>query len=141
MHGLRQCEDVLKTGHAKSAPPPSPPAKTEAETDAAHAGELHLDPHKTVDPELHGLLLTSLHKATLDSETMSRSFLKIMESEIEPVIKELSSCLLYPETASHDLERCLHKFETAIANMRGAQQDLKSSMRRVQKLGDRLLRS
>ncbi len=49
---------------------------------------------------------------------MSRSFLKIMESEIEPVIKELSSCLLYPETASHDLERCLHKFETAIANMR-----------------------
>jgi tetratricopeptide (TPR) repeat protein len=145
-HALEQCEAVLKPAHTKPGTPvPAPAAKSEpehkSEADGAKPEAVKVDQHRSVDPEKQGMLLTSLHKATVDSETMSRSFLKIMESEIEPVIKELSSCLLYPESGAHELERCLLKFETAIANMRGAQQDLKSSMQRVQKLGDRLLRS
>src|SRR5262249_23486403 len=58
-----------------------------------------IDPERLVDPQLHGALLTSLHRATIDSETHGRSIVKIVETEVEPAIKELSSCLLYPDSS------------------------------------------
>jgi len=139
LHGLEQCEAVLhRTRPAPAASVPSGAAKPVSE---GVAKEAQLDPHRTVNPQTQGLALTSLHKATVDSDTISRSFLKIMQSEVEPAIKELATCLLYPEMSAHDLGRCLLKFETAVANMRGAQQNLKTSVQHVQQLGEQLLRS
>ena len=37
-----------------------------------------LDPDRTVDPNLHGNLLTTLHKATIESENHGRNFLKAL---------------------------------------------------------------
>jgi tetratricopeptide (TPR) repeat protein len=141
LHGLEQCEAVLhRARSAPTAPSAGSPA-TKPGADGGTGKEIRLDSHRTVNPQAHGLLLTSLHKATIDSDTTGRSFLKIMASEIEPAIKELATCLLYPEMSAHELEKCLHKFEAAVANMRGAQQNLKASMQHVQQLGEQLLRS
>jgi tetratricopeptide (TPR) repeat protein len=100
-----------------------------------------LDPDRQVDPTVQGGLLTNLHKATVDSESYGRAFLKVVEAEIEPAIKELSSCLLYPDSTAAELDECVQKFETAIASMRNVQQSLQSSMERVRTLGEQLLRS
>jgi Flp pilus assembly protein TadD/exonuclease VII small subunit len=104
-------------------------------------GDIKVNPERTVDPEAHGSVLSLLHKATVDSDNQGRSLLEIMEGEIEPAIKELSSCLLYPDSSVTELERCLEKFEAAVTNMRNAQQGLQSAMQRVHKHGDQLLRS
>ena len=63
------------------------------------------------------------------------------EHQIEPAIKELSSCLLYPDSTAAELDECVQKFEAAIASMRSVQQGLQGSMERVRNLGDQLLRS
>jgi tetratricopeptide (TPR) repeat protein len=100
-----------------------------------------IDPEKTVDPNVHGNLLTSLHKATIESENHGRDFLNVLESEIEPAIKELSSCLLYPDTSLNELDQCVQKFEVAIQSMRAAQRNLQSSIEKVRSLGDKLVES
>jgi Flp pilus assembly protein TadD len=140
LHGLEQCETVVHRSRSAPAVPSAASVTSKATTETGSGKEFELDSHRTVNPQAHGLLLTSLHKATIDSDSTSRSFLKIMQGEIEPAIKELATCLLYPEMSAHELEKCLHKFEAAVANMRGAQQNLKTSMQEVQQLGEQLLR-
>jgi tetratricopeptide (TPR) repeat protein len=101
----------------------------------------NLDPERTVDPQFHGVLLSTLHKATIDSENQGRNFLKILENEIEPAIKELSTCLLYSDSSATELDQCVQRFETAVANMRAAQSTLKNSVERVRLLGDQLVKT
>jgi hypothetical protein len=117
---------------------------TQARPSADQTGEVPAtppNPERQVDPTVHGGLLTTLHKATIESENYGRAFLKVVESEIEPAIKELSSCLLYPDSTAAELDECVHKFETAISSMRAAQKGLRTCMERVRNLGDQLLRS
>jgi tetratricopeptide (TPR) repeat protein len=105
-------------------PAPSPPA---------------MDRH--VDPGVHGILLTTLHKATVESESFNRHFLKVLEGEIEPAIKELSSYLLHPDSSGTDLDHCVQRFENAIQSMRSAQRNLQSSIEKIRNIGDRLFQS
>ena len=100
-----------------------------------------LNPDRTVDANVHGELLRALHRATIDSENQGRAFLKTLETGIEPVIKELSSSLLYPDTSSTELGHCVDKFESAVVSMRNIQEMLQTSMERVRLLGEQLLRT
>ncbi len=134
LHGLAAAETALRDAErpraaAQVEPPPVPQPAAKR------------DLNQMVDPAIHGSLLGTLHKATIDSETHGRQFLQIIEHEIEPAIKELSSVLLYPNKSARDLDQCVRKFETALENMRGAQRTLQSSMQRVRAIGDKLLRS
>ena len=140
-HGLEQSELGLaaQTEAAGTTPHPSPAAKTIEEP--AKAPVATLDPNRMVDPNVHGNLLSTLHKATIESETHGREFLQILESAIEPAIKELSTCLLYPNSSANELDECVHKFEVAINSMHNAQRSLQSSIERIRSLGDRLLKS
>ncbi len=121
---------------AKSGPSGSDPAPKAASTPAPP-----LDPGRLVDPLVHGELLRTLHLATNDSETRSHNFLQNLVTEIDPAIKELSSCLLYPDSTATDLEKCVKKFEAAVANMRTLEDMLQTSIERVRMLGDQLLKS
>jgi tetratricopeptide (TPR) repeat protein len=105
------------------------------------AEALDLDPERMIDPNAHGVLLNGLHKATIDSENYTRHFLQVIEKEIEPAIKELSSALLYADTSGSELDEAVQKFESAIQNMRSAQRSLENSVEKVRSLGDRLLQS
>jgi len=127
VNGLAQAETAL--------------APAEQKVEAAQPTVKVADPdsQREVDPNVHGAILTHLHQATIDSESQGKQFLKILEQEIEPAIKELSTCLLTPDSAPIGLDQCVQKFESAIQNMRSAQRHLQSSIERVRNLGDRLL--
>jgi tetratricopeptide (TPR) repeat protein len=99
-----------------------------------------VDMDRTVDPGAQGELLTIVHKATIESEEFGRQFLGVLENEIEPAIKELSSALLYPDTSATELDQCVEKFEAAITHMRSVQKTLQLSIDRVHSLGDRLFK-
>jgi tetratricopeptide (TPR) repeat protein len=135
LHGLEQAEAAL----AALVPPPETAAAAPEPTPMPKA--LAPDDQRVVDPNVHGVVLTNLHQATIDSENRSRRFLQVMEQEIEPVIKELSTCLLTPSSAADGLDSCLRRFEKAIASLREAQKNLQTSMDKVRSLGDKLLKS
>jgi tetratricopeptide (TPR) repeat protein len=137
LNGLEQCEEIIQ----RSRQPAPSPAMAAGQPGGNNASEIHLDPERIVNPESQGRLLSAVHKATVESDGLGRDFLRIMEGEIEPAIKELSTCLLYPDSSVTELDHCLKKFEAAVVNMRAAQQSLHTSMQKVQKLGEQLLRS
>lgn len=135
-HGLAAAEELLNA--QREADPEATdvhpaPVAPEAPSDA--------DLERMVDPVLQGSLLGTLHKATIESENHGRQFIQIIEHEIEPAIKELSTLLLYPHKSARDLDQSIRKFEAAIEHMRGAERTLQSSMQRVRALGEKLVRS
>jgi Tfp pilus assembly protein PilF len=128
--GLAQVEAVLSQAKV--------PAPAGAVAPAPPPAQFDLD--RTVDPNAQGDLLTILHKATIESEDYGRHFLRVLEDEIEPAIKELSSALLYPDTSASELDQCVEKFEAAIARMRTAQKTLQVGVERVHSLGEKLFK-
>jgi tetratricopeptide (TPR) repeat protein len=138
-NGLTQAEEAqeaLTTSKRAEASQPTAKDRQAAATSTAAVADLD----RIVDPQLQGALLTHLHKATIESENQGRHFLDILETEIEPAIKELSSCLLYPDTSAGELDVCVRRFESAIESMRNAQRGLQSSIDRVRSLGDQLIK-
>jgi tetratricopeptide (TPR) repeat protein len=116
-------------------------SEPEGEGEATTLDSRNLDPERQVDPELHGTLLTGLHRATIESEANGRTLLNILEKEIEPAVKLLSTCLLYPNSTVTELDLCMQKVEAAITSMRNAQRSLEGSIERIRGSGDKLLTS
>lgn len=140
----RALSGLAQADAAQHAVTQSQPSKAVGRPDASEPGEtIHhrpsFDPERMINPNVHGNLLTTLHKATIDSENHGRHFLKVLESEVEPVIKELSTCLLYPNSSAHELGQCVERFETAMKNMRSLQHELQSCMERIRNIGDKLI--
>lgn len=127
---------AAETGRAQpDVPPPAEP------TPVAKAARSDADLDRMVDPAVHGEILKELYKATTESENQGRIFLQTLESEIEPAIKDLSTCLLRPETAGFDLGDCVDRFELAIDNIRAVHQELKASIENVRTVGEQLIES
>jgi Flp pilus assembly protein TadD/exonuclease VII small subunit len=133
MNGLAQADAAV------SALEPAKPAGEAKVSEPNTAAEDELN--RNVDPDAHGDILTVLHHAAIDSEAHGRQFLQILEHQIEPAIKDLSTRLLGVETSGPDLNQCIQMFESAVDNMRKAQEELESSVQRVRTLGDQLLKS
>ncbi len=94
---------------------------------AAAAAELN----RPIDPTIHHGFLLDLHQATVASEDHGREFMQILQKEVEPAIKELSTCLLYSDRSRGELDECISKFETALEHMRSAQQSMEASLSSV----------
>ena len=89
---------------------------------------------QTVDPTVHATLLTGLHQGTIDSIDAGRLLQQILEKEVEPAIKDLSSCLLYAGGGGgSDFNECVKKFEAALQHVRDTQAAVG---RRIAKLRD-----
>ena len=58
------------------------------------------------------------------------------EAEVEPVIKELSNCLLQTRMPRSELDTCVSKFETALQRARSAHQVLKTTLERLRNIGE-----
>jgi tetratricopeptide (TPR) repeat protein len=119
---------------------PKPLSDPGVETVMTPAPGSQIDMERTVDPGAQGEQLTVVHKATIESEEFGRHFLAVLEGEIEPAIKELSSALLYPDTSASELDECVQKFEAALARMRSAQKTLHLGIERVHTLGEKLFK-
>ncbi len=142
-NGLAQAEAGLQAsrdpilGPAIAAPTVEKDKAAEATVTIVAA----VDPARTVDPNLHQVMLTTLHKATIESENHGRNFLQILEREVEPAIKDLSACLLYATSSVGELDDRVQKFESALLSIRSAQRSLQSSVEQVRSLGERLINS
>jgi len=139
--GYARAKDLLDASSATHSAIASQPPPPMPEFGKSTTPPKKLDPDRMVDPIMHGQLLNNLHRATIESENYSRHFVKLLESEIEPAIKELSSCLLHPSSATNDLGQCVSKFEKAMNSMRGLQRELQSTMERIRTIGDQLIES
>lgn len=137
LQGLEETEAAQTTTQAPIAPVPIVEDKTEKRA----VNFPNIEPTRTIDPTAHGQALVVLHKATIESENFGRRFLQILESEIEPAIKDLSTCLLKPTSTATELDQCVQKFESAVQNFRSAQRSLSGSIDRVRSLGEKLVRS
>jgi len=62
----------------------------------------------------------------------------VLEREVEPAIKDLSSCLLYPNGPRSELDACVAKFDAALKHVRKLQQELQLCVARVKNCGDHL---
>jgi Tfp pilus assembly protein PilF len=97
-----------------------------------------VDLNRLLDPQADGPVLSALHKATIVTENYGRDILKILEGEVEPAIKELSTVLLYPEKTSGELSDRVDRFESAMNSLRGMQRNIQLSVKKLRELGDRL---
>jgi tetratricopeptide (TPR) repeat protein len=126
--GLEQAEAALRAETGEKIRP-----ETETKTSAAAL-------ERTLDPVIDGPVLTALHKATIVSENYTRDFVKILEQDLEPAIKELSSALLYADrTSSGELSERVERFEAAIRSLRGMQKNLQQSAKKMREITERLL--
>jgi tetratricopeptide (TPR) repeat protein len=96
------------------------------------------DMDRTVDPGANGHMLSTLHTAAAECDGFGQQFQKVLATELESAIKELSTCLLYPDGPRSELDACVTRFETVLDNLRAAQQNLELSMTRVQQMTSQL---
>jgi tetratricopeptide (TPR) repeat protein len=134
--GLQQAQAALQQSETPTDRHPTITAG--GGTATATLPQQGVDLNRTLDPQLDGQVLTALHKATIVTENYGRDFLKILESEVEPTIKELSTVLLYPEKTGGELSERVERFEHALHNLRGMERNLQLSMKKVREISDRL---
>ena len=89
-----------------------------------------------VDPNLHADLLAALNSGAETAEDLGRRFQKVLADEMESAIKELSSCLLYPNAPIGELNSCVGRFGQALEHMVTAQKNLDAGIARVQQLNE-----
>jgi tetratricopeptide (TPR) repeat protein len=138
LRGLESAQEAMGDVSAESAQDTMhEPHTPQPGTQSAKA----LDPERQVDGTIHGDLLRTLHRATIEAEEHGRSFLETVETKVEPAIKELSSCLLYPDTPLSQVSTQIRQFEEALQAMRSLQNNLKTHINRVRVVGEQLLKT
>jgi tetratricopeptide (TPR) repeat protein len=137
LNGLAQAEAAQAAAEPRPPATSTSPATPLPPTAPAESEDLA----RSIDPTIHGELLAALHHASIDSEAHGKQFLQILEHQIEPAIKDLSTRLLGIESTGPDLGHVIKMFEDALENMRKVQQDLQGSIERVRTVGDQLLSS
>ncbi len=140
LQGLEQARVALAEEEAQLATerhPDETPPPTVVPLAPSAAPELQ----RMLHPDRDGQILNFLHKTTIESETQSLAFLKLLQEEIEPTLKELSSSLLQTTGSHGDLDLCVRKFETALSHFRTAQQNLHSTIARLRSISDQLAKN
>jgi tetratricopeptide (TPR) repeat protein len=136
--GLQQAQQALEeqeTAEQAQAAPEEPAAAPTAPA----APPVSIDPPRVIDPEAHGVILSALHKATIDAENQGRTLLELATNELEPAVKELSSALVSPDVSISALDACLQRFEQALLHLRNLRNSLSTSLGRVRTLGDQFV--
>jgi tetratricopeptide (TPR) repeat protein len=110
------------------------PSKPASSGDLPSAGRSTIPEDKMADPTAHAGLLAALNTGAEAAEQMGRRFQKILSDELETVIKELSSCLLYPKGPIGELDGCVSRFEKALGHMLAAQKEIETGIARVQQV-------
>jgi cytochrome c-type biogenesis protein CcmH/NrfG len=105
-----------------------------AETVAASAGKSIIPEDRMIDPNLHSNLLTALYTGAEAAEALGRNFQKVLSDEMDVAIKELSSCLLYADAPTSELNACVDRFAEALDHVLEAQKKLEAGVLRIQNL-------
>ncbi len=137
LRGLEAAQEAVGGGAAAGQDTAHEPVTPQPTSQPAK----QLDPERQVDSNIHGELLRVLHRATIDTEEQGRKFLESVEKGVEPAIKELSSCLLYPDTPLSEVSTHIQQFEQAVQAAKTLQDSLKNHINRIRIVGEQLLRT
>jgi tetratricopeptide (TPR) repeat protein len=102
------------------------------ESAPASGGRSAVAEDKMVDPNIHSALLTAVYTGSEAAEGLVRNFQKALSDEMETAIKELSSCLLYPDAPNSELNACVDRFAEALDHVLAAQKNLEAGILRLQ---------
>ncbi len=127
--GVQQVEALLHPEH------PVQVVKQGAQAKANPA----VDMTQPIDPRFEGPALQALHRTTIVSENCCREFSQVMQEELEPAIKELSSTLLYSNATASDLEDRINRFEKAMNRTKALQRAWQQAMQKVAELNEQLM--
>lgn len=94
---------------------------------------------KPVDPNVDGPALANLHRTTISAENAAREMHRVIEEELEPVIKELSARLMDPKTDKNELASHLGKFETLMNKTRATQKQWQQQMQSLREHTDAMM--
>lgn len=143
MRGLEHVQQILAEQEAgPGGGKPQKLAGSDAGTQMGGSGTITLaNPERLVDPQQHGELLRTLHRATVDADAVGRNLLQNLMETLEPAIKELSTTLLYPDSSAKEIQENVQRFEEAVVNVRSLEEKLQNSVERVRVLGEQLTKS
>jgi Tfp pilus assembly protein PilF len=135
---LRPAWDKAADGlaHAKQTAAGGKPAESPAVKTAPTTPSRDLN--RTVDPGVHAQFLSDLHQAAGLTEELGRQVHQAIGNELEPAIKDLSSCLLYPNGPRSELDDCVQKFESALDRLRTLQQAVRQRLAQLRRFGDQV---
>jgi len=106
---------------------------SQAEQDA------EMDPEdRPIDPVAHAVFLTETHRYAIDTDETGKKFETVLGQDIEPVVKELSTCLLSPSSTRSQLADCLDKFESALDHLRALHHGMQSRLAKLREARDNL---
>ena len=128
--GLEQA----KAAQQREASPQAAPAGSSSGVRAALSNL-----NRTLDPQLDGPALHTLHHATIEAENQGREFTRVLESQLEVALKDLSTVLLYPEKTSGELNEKLERFELALSHLRSAQRVWQRTMKSIREQTDKMV--
>jgi Flp pilus assembly protein TadD len=125
LEGRAYAQDLL-SGNVSATPVPA--------EGQPHAARPSAEIEKVVDPNVHATLLSALHVGADAVEELGRRFQLVLGNEMEDAIKDLSSCLLYPDGPVSDLNACISRFEQALEHLLAAQQTMDAGIAGLQQL-------
>lgn len=134
--GLEQARQALAEQHSAEE---AEAAHEEESVAPAPPPKVKLDPTRTLDPDTHGVLLSSLHKATVEAENNGKKFFDLADADLEPAIKGLSAALVSPDATLTALDSAIQRFEDAMRSIRSLKDNLSTSLAKVRLLGDELI--
>jgi hypothetical protein len=80
--------------------------------------------------------LNTLNQSATVTQDVGEQFERILTAEVEPAIKDLSSCLLYPDGPGSELDACIARFEAALQRVRAAQGHLHGHLAKLRQLSE-----
>jgi tetratricopeptide (TPR) repeat protein len=96
------------------------------------------DPERILDPESDGVVLIALHQGAITGDDQARRLIKLIEEQLEPALKALSSDLLVSHGMASDLEASLTSFGDAFSAIETLQAELFANLEEIQKYGQNL---
>lgn len=97
-----------------------------------------LDPDRLLDPNFHGTMLRDMHQAIISMDRQGHQLLHVLQDDIERVIRDLSSCLLFPNNPGNDLNGQIQKFNVVAALLQQLQQQLQKDMKKTREMGEQV---
>ena len=135
---LRPTWDKAQRGLEAALAAQNPETERRAAPAPASSPAQTLDPDRLLDPNFHGVLLRDLHQTVIDLDRQGHQLLNVIQSDVERAIRELSNCLLFPNTPGNDLNGQIQKFNVVVSQLQQLQLLLQKNMKKARELGEQI---
>jgi tetratricopeptide (TPR) repeat protein len=116
------------------------PEAAKAAAPASSGTAAKLDPDRLLDPNFHGAMLRDLHQAIIELDRHGHTLLTTLQTDVEGAIRDLSNCLLFPNTPGNDLNGQIQKFNAVVTQLQQVQQALQKNIRKSREVSEQLVK-